>query len=66
MMEPTMIKNGIASKGNEDAEEINRCITRLTGIEVLIKRKYPKADAINEKAMGTLSRKRINRRIIGR
>lgn len=34
-----MMKKGIAKSGNEEADEINRCITKLTGIEVLKNRK---------------------------
>jgi len=61
-----MIKNGIANNGKEEAEEINRCITKLTGMDVLMKRKYTNDDAINENAIGTLTRNKINRRIIGK
>jgi len=39
MIDPTMIKKGIANNGKEEAEEINRCITKLTGMDVFMKRK---------------------------
>jgi hypothetical protein len=61
-----MIKNGIANNGKEEAEEINRCITKLTGMDVLMNRKYTNDDAISENAIGTFTRNKINRRIIGK
>tara|TARA_B100001063_G_scaffold108746_1_gene101417 strand:- start:470 stop:655 length:186 start_codon:yes stop_codon:yes gene_type:complete len=61
-----MIKNGIANNGNDSVELIKRCITKLTGIESLIKRKYTIADAINENAMGIFNRNRTKRMRIGR
>jgi len=39
MTEPTIIKKGIANNGKDEADEIKRCITKLTGIEVLINKK---------------------------
>jgi hypothetical protein len=65
MIDPTMIKKGIASKGNEEADDINRCMTKLTGSESFRKRKYTIEEAISEKAMGTFKRNRINRRMMG-
>jgi hypothetical protein len=41
-------------------------MTKLTGIDVFKKRKYAIEEAIREKAIGTLSKKRTNRRIMGR
>ncbi|MFQ3282770.1 MAG: hypothetical protein ACI9S6_003138 [Reinekea sp.] len=64
-MDPTIIKKGMANSGKEEAEEINRCITKLTGIELLIKRKYTKEDAMSENAIGTFTRNKTNSRIIG-
>lgn len=61
-----MMKNGIANNGKEEAEEINLCMTKLTGIDVFRNRKYTIDDAIKENAMGTFSRNKTNRRIIGK
>jgi hypothetical protein len=66
MIDPTMIKKGIANKGKEEAEEIKRCITKLTGIDVLMKMKYTNEDAISENAIGTFNRNKTNSMIIGR
>jgi uncharacterized lipoprotein YehR (DUF1307 family) len=60
-----MIKKGIASNGKEEAEEINRYITKLAGIDVFMKRKYTNDDVINENAMGTFKRNKTNN-IIGK
>ncbi|GIC78281.1 hypothetical protein FMO003_27720 [Moritella sp. F3] len=60
-----MIKKGIASSGKDSVDEIKRCMTKLTGMESLINRKYTMADDINEKAMGILSKNKTNKIIIG-
>jgi hypothetical protein len=60
------MKNGIASNGNDSAELMNLCITKVTGIESLINKKYTIAEEINENAMGILRRNRTKRIKIGR
>jgi len=66
MTDPTIIKKGMANKGNDDADDMNRCITNVTGIEVLINKKYTKEEAIKENAMGIFNKNNENKIIIGR
>ncbi|EAS41292.1 hypothetical protein P3TCK_09053 [Photobacterium profundum 3TCK] len=65
MTEPTIIKNGIANNGKDSADEIKRCITKLTGMESFMNKKYTIADDISEKAMGTFNKNNTNKIIIG-
>lgn len=56
----------MANNGKEDADEINRCITRLTGSEVFKNKKYAIEEAIKENAIGIFNKNKINNRTMGK